>query len=104
LTPVQVGTAPAIDFKDGRVSAQPDTRGPFSPGPNIVAWSAVDNSGNRAIGHQFVNVTPMVSFHVGQAVAEGATVRARLELNGPAVRYPVAVPYRVSGSAEAGAD
>ena len=104
LTLVQVGTTPALDFKDGAVTAQPDTSGPFPPGPNVVTWSAVDDSGNRAVGHQFVNVTPMVSFHVGQAVAEGATVRARLELNGPAVRYPVTVPYRVSGSADATED
>jgi hypothetical protein len=104
LTRVQLTAAPAVDFKDGVVNAVPDTRGPFPPGPNVVTWTAVDESGNRAVGHQFINVAPMVSFHVGQAVAEGATVRARLELNGPAVRYPVTVPYRVSGSASAAQD
>ena len=104
LTNVRLSAAPAVDFKDGVVNAVPDTSGPFPPGPNVITWSAVDDSGNRAVGHQFVNVTPMVSFHVGEVVAEGATVRARIELNGPAVRYPVTVPYRVSGSASATQD
>lgn len=99
LTLVQLGTASAADLKDGAISPVPNTRGPFRPGPNVVTWSAVDRSGNRTIGHQFVNVVPMVSFHVSQQAAEGARVRARLQLNGPAVEYPVTVPYRITGDA-----
>lgn len=100
LTAVNLGAATAVDFKDGPVTAVPDSPGPFRSGPNVVTWSAADASGNRIEAFQFVNVVPMVSFQVDQTVAEGAVARARLELTGPAVNYPVTVPYTISGTAQ----
>jgi len=104
LTRVALGAATAIDSLDGAVEPQPDRSGRFPPGPHVVTWTAVDASGNRATGHQFVNVVPIVNFEVDQAVAEGSQARVRVELNGPAVEYPVRVPYSISGTATNPAD
>lgn len=104
LTRVALGTATAIDLQDGAVEPQPDRSGRFPPGPHVVTWTAVDAAGNRATGHQFVNVVPIVNFEVDQAVAEGSQARVRVELNGPAVQYPVRVPYSISGTATNPAD
>ena len=41
----------------------------------------------------------MVSFEVAQTVSEGTAARARVHLNGPAVDYPVIVPFSVGGTA-----
>ena len=43
----------------------------------------------------------MVSFAVDQQQLEGNQATVRVTLNGPAVTYPVEVPYTVSGTAEA---
>lgn len=99
LTRVDIGTTGAVDFKDGPVQAVANDTGPFPPGVNVVTWSAVDASGNRADAFQLVNVVPLASFPVDRFVFEGDDVRVRVELNGPAVTYPVTVPYTVSGTA-----
>jgi hypothetical protein len=99
LTPVSVGNAVAVDFRDGVVEPVPDNVGPFPPGRNVVTWRAEDLSGNVIKEYQLVDVVPLVSFAVDQTVAEGVTARARIELNGEAVAYPVIVPYTVSGTA-----
>lgn len=104
LTQVDLGTTGAVDFKDGPVAAVANRTGPFPPGPNVVTWSAVDETGNRADAYQFINVVPMVSFPVDQFVFEGDTARVRVELNGPAVNYPVRVPFVVSGTAASPGD
>jgi len=99
LTAVALGSATAVDYKDGAVEIVASTPGPFPPGPNVVTWTATDEAGNRAEAFQFVDVVPMVNFQVDQTVAEGSIARARIELIGPAVEYPVTVPYTLSGTA-----
>ncbi|MFW2405036.1 MAG: hypothetical protein ACN4GT_09725, partial [Gammaproteobacteria bacterium] len=99
LTLVDPGTATANDFRDGAVDATANDAGPFRPGRHVVRWSAFDESGNEAEGFQFVDVVPMVSLQIDQSVSEGTLARVSVELNGPAVTYPVTVPFRVSGSA-----
>jgi hypothetical protein len=99
LTLVDSGSATATDFKDGSLAVFADRRGPFPPGQNVVKWTATDVAGNRIDGYQFVNVVPIVQFPVDQTLSEGVTARVRVELNGPAVSYPVTVPYVVSGTA-----
>lgn len=102
LTRVALGAATAIDRRDGAIAPQADRSGRFPPGPHVVTWTAIDAAGNRATGHQFVNVVPIVNFEVDQAVAEGSQARVRVEINGPAVQYPVRVPYTISGTATTG--
>lgn len=99
LTAVTLGSATAVDYKDGVVEIVANTPGPFPSGPNVVTWTASDEAGNRAEAFQFVDVVPMVNFQVDQTVAEGSIARARIELIGSAVEYPVTVPYTLSGTA-----
>ena len=99
LTAVSLGNAVAVDFKDGSVEPVPDDTGPFPPGRNVVTWRAEDLSGNEIKEYQLVDVVPLVSLAVDQTVAEGVKARARIELNGEAVSYPVIVPYSVAGTA-----
>jgi hypothetical protein len=104
-TVVALGTATAVDFKDGERPAAPDINGPFQPGRNIVTWSATDEAGNEANVEQRVDVIPQLGF-VGDTLmaAEGMQTSLLVALNGDAVSYPVTVPYTVSGTASAGAD
>jgi hypothetical protein len=99
LTLVDPGAATAIDFRDGAVEVIANNPGPFRPGRHVVQWNASDESGNTAEGFQFVDVVPMVSLQVDQSVSEGTLARVSVQLNGPAVTYPVTVPFQVSGSA-----
>jgi hypothetical protein len=99
LTSVNLGSATALDFKDGTVAPEANNVGPFAPGRNVVTWAVEDASGNESKGYQMVDVVPLLNFAVDQTVAEGVTASARVELNGAAVEYPVVVPYVISGSA-----
>jgi hypothetical protein len=99
LTLVNLGMATASDFKDGSVEVVANNPGPFRPGHNVVTWSASDEAGNRADGFQIVRVVPIVNFQISQAVSEGTSALARIELNGLAVNYPVTVPFEISGTA-----
>lgn len=99
LTHVNIGLATADDGKDGPVKVYSNNNGPFRPGHNVVTWSAFDEAGNSSEGYQFVKIVPMVSFEVDQTVSEGTAARARVHLNGPAVDYPVIVPFSVGGTA-----
>lgn len=99
LTAVAIGTATAIDARDGPVTAVPDNTGPFIPGSHIVTWEAADISGNTAQDTQAVDVIPLVNFGIDQTVDEGDIANVLVELNGSAVTYPVQVDYSVSGAA-----
>jgi len=104
LTSVPIGSASAVDFRDGPVEVVANTPGPFPSGPNVVSWIATDEAGNRAEAFQIVNVVPMVNFQVDQTVAEGEVAKVRVELIGTAVEYPVVVPYTLTGTASNPAD
>lgn len=99
LTNVSIGTASAIDGKDGALMPVADSTGPYPPGPNRVTWSVSDAAGNVATAVQRVDVVPIVSFATDQTVPENFNAEAVIELNGPAVEYPVTVPYAVTGTA-----
>jgi hypothetical protein len=99
LTAVAIGTASAVDVRDGPVTAVPDNSGPFTPGSHIVTWEAADISGNTAQDTQAVDVIPLVNFGIDQTVDEGDMASVLVELNGSAVTYPVQIDYSVSGAA-----
>ncbi|MFW2405214.1 MAG: choice-of-anchor U domain-containing protein [Gammaproteobacteria bacterium] len=104
LTTVDIGTATAVDFLDGPVTATADNSGPFPTGTTIVTWSAADNAGNVATATQLINVRPIASFSLDQTVPEDVVAQVMVELNGTAVEYPVTVPYTVTGTATNPAD
>lgn len=97
FTAVNLGTATAVDGLDGALTPTPE-RVYFSPGAHTVTWSATDAAGNVGQDTQQVFVLPQVSFGPDVISAEGAAVTLTLYLNGPAVDYPVEVPYTVGGS------
>ena len=99
FTDVPLGTATAVDARDGEVVPEASDTGPFVPGPHVVTWSAEDVSGNRAEADQSVGVIPLVNFGVDQVADEGDVVTVDVLLNGAAVTYPVQVNYAVSGGA-----
>jgi len=56
LTPVDLGTAMAVDLVSGAVTAVPSPTGPFPLGTTLVTWVAVDGAGNSVSAHQRVTV------------------------------------------------
>ncbi len=56
LTPVNLGVAPAIDARDGPLTATADKTGPFALGSHAVTWSATDAAGNTGTAMQTVTV------------------------------------------------
>jgi hypothetical protein len=99
FTDVAIGTATAVDGRDGPVTPVVDNPGPYPPGANPATWVAKDLSGNTATEVQAVDVTPQVSLPVDRMVVEGDKIDINLMLNGSAVDYPVQVNYTVTGSA-----
>lgn len=105
LTPVDTGSAQAVDTLDGPLTANASATSPFAPGRHVLDWQATDAAGNSASDPQTIDVIPQVGF-LGDTllIGEGETVTIGLALNGDAVSYPVTVPYAVTGSATDGAD
>lgn len=101
-TRVPLGTATAVD-RNGRKLRVSLINGRlfFAPGEHIVYWQATDADGNTATKAQKVSVNPLISLSKDQQVTEGNEVEVSVILNGPALSYPVSVPYSVSGSAGA---
>ncbi|MCG8393431.1 MAG: tandem-95 repeat protein [Pseudomonadales bacterium] len=100
FTHIELGELIAVDGLDGDIPATPDS-GHFFPGAHSVDREATDQAGNTASTAQQVNITPQVSFGPHPVSAEGDTVTVRVFLNGPAITYPVTVPFTLSGSADA---
>jgi plastocyanin len=100
FTEVDLGLAIALDAEDGNLAVTADSNSFFSPGSHTVTWSAVDSEGSEATDTQVVNVIPLVSFSKDQNATEGTTVSFSVILNGPAVTYPVEVPYTVGGTTD----
>lgn len=99
MTQVDLGEVLAVDAAEGNVAAIADFRGPWATGSHLVSWTAADSLGNAATAQQQLNIVPLANFGIDQVVAEGETAIVRVELNGPAVQYPVTIPYTVTGSA-----
>ncbi|MCU7934291.1 MAG: cadherin domain-containing protein [Candidatus Thiodiazotropha sp. (ex Dulcina madagascariensis)] len=112
FTEIDIGTATATDTEDGDLTpavtqivsndsapaALSGTPVFFSPGIHLLSWTATDTDDNTGLDTQTVHVVPMVSFSKDQVSAEGETASFKAILNGPAVNYPVTVPYTVSGT------
>ena len=98
FTWVDLGEAYAVDALDGEVALLP--QGEYlSPGVHTVVRTAIDAAGNSVDVSQQVKVNPQVSFGPDQVTVEGATVKVPVYLNGPAVSYPVILPYTIAGTA-----
>jgi len=51
------------------------------------------------VDDETVAVPPFANFWIDQSVGEGGSVTVGVELSGPALSYPVTIPYTVTGSA-----
>jgi hypothetical protein len=99
LTEVDLGRATAYDLVSGSITPVPSQTGPFESGTHNIDWSATDQAGNRSRARQKITVLPLVNLVIDQTVSEGTTVKVTAFLSGRAPRYPVTIPYSVSGSA-----
>ncbi len=100
FTAVDIGAATAVDGLDGAVTVTSDSSTYFTPGAHIVTWSATDAANNNTTANQTVNVIPLVGLSKDQDATEGSSSTFKVILNGPAVSYPVLVPYTLSGTAD----
>ena len=105
LTTVDLGVAQAFD-QDGTPLAVTllNDSNHFKPGVNTVYWQATDSQGNISIGNQTVTIEPQVAIDSYQIVQEGNTAKVNVSLNGPAVNYPMVIPYTISGNAQTDED
>ena len=100
LTQVDLGTATAVDYKDGVLTPIASKSGTFESGRHTITWSATDQSLNTGTADQTVDVIPQINFSVNQAAGEGASVTVAYELSGDAAEYPVSFDYLISGTAD----
>ena len=100
LTPVDLGLAMAIDIKDGTIIPSVDNSGPFSPGRHFLNWAAEDSAGNIIRAQQVLEIVPMASFSISQAVNEGSEATVDVMLNGSAASYPVTISFTIGGTAD----
>jgi hypothetical protein len=100
-TPINLGVSAAFDQKDGELTPLPDGNGFYAPGKYTVTWTSSDAEGNQGIDTQILMVNPLVNFYANKLVAEGERVNVTVELNGYAAKYPVTIPFVVTGTAEA---
>lgn len=91
-TPVNPGSASAIDTRDGAVTATAESLNLYPPGRHELVWAASDANGNRSAASQFINITPLASIVSDVALAPESHVYLRAALNGPAPQYPVVIP------------
>lgn len=101
-TKVALGTAVATDSNGNPLAVSFVGGQPlFSPGKHLAYWKTTDGQGQQAVVTQSVSVNPLVSLQKDSLVAEDKKHTIDVYLNGPAVSYPVTVPYTVSGTADA---
>lgn len=99
LTDINLGSATAIDDVDGVLIPTASITGPFTTGTHTITWSVSDQAGNTSQGTQVVNIVPLANFTIDQQTGEGTTIEVAVNLIGPAISYPVQIPFLVSGTA-----
>jgi len=75
----------------------------ISSGLVPITWRAIDIAGNIATIVQTLNVNPLANFSTEQTVAEGGTARVNVVLSGTSPRYPLDLPFIITGTVD-GAD
>ncbi len=102
MTDVDIGTATAIDLKDGELSPSPSATGPFKSGLTLITWSVSDAAGNTSTAVQTVEIMPLANLTPSSVTVEGTTVDVIVELSGDAAAYPVTIPLSIDGTATMG--
>ncbi len=102
MTDVSIGTASAVDLKDGELSPSASASGPFKSGLTLITWSVSDAAGNTATAVQSVEIMPLANLTPSSVTVEGTTVDVIVELSGDAAAYPVTIPLTIDGTATMG--
>ena len=102
MTDVDIGTATAVDLKDGELSPSPSATGPFKSGLTLITWSVSDAAGNTSTAVQTVEIMPLANLTPSSVTVEGTTVDVIVELSGDAAAYPVTIPLSIDGTATMG--
>ncbi|MES9969425.1 MAG: choice-of-anchor U domain-containing protein [Candidatus Thiodiazotropha sp.] len=111
LTQVDPGSATARDDNEGALLAVLDhlvsngvvTPPPsdgllhLAPGTHLLIWTADDRDGITGEGIQIVRVDPIIEFAGDLTSSPDGPIDCPLALNGTAARYPVSVPYSLTG-------
>jgi len=101
FTKVEIGAATAVDKNGNSLPVTlKDKNVFFKSGVNTVFWQTVDDNNQIAVTSQKVNVAPLISISSEQNALEGFAVTVEVKLNGLSPSYPLAIPYKVSGTAE----
>ncbi|MEW8200867.1 MAG: choice-of-anchor U domain-containing protein [Candidatus Thiodiazotropha endolucinida] len=66
-------------------------------GSHLLVWSASDSRGGTGKGIQIVMVDPIIEFGADLTTSPDSPIGCPLVLNGAAARYPVTVPYTLTG-------
>jgi hypothetical protein len=103
-TAIDLGSASAVDAKDGALTPSPSRQGPFGPGRHPIKWYATDAAGNQGTGTQWITINPLVSVSPRGRLSEGQSLRVEAVLNGPAPEYPILIPISLAGPAKLGED
>lgn len=115
LTRVDPGIATAQDDDEGAlevvldhlvingVETPPPVDGllELPPGAHLLIWTAEDSSGASGEGIQIVRVDPIIEFGSDLSSEPDGPIGCPLVLNGAAARYPVTVPYTLTGVSSA---
>ncbi|MEW8550181.1 MAG: choice-of-anchor U domain-containing protein [Candidatus Thiodiazotropha endolucinida] len=112
LTRVDPGMATARDDDEGVLDTDlrqlvsngivtpPPTEGQLDlpPGTHLLTWAADDSDGITGEGIQIVRIDPIVNFGGDRNGPVDGNLGCPLILNGEAARFPVTVPYILSGT------
>lgn len=117
LTRVDPGTATARDDNEGTldvtlghlVSNGVETPPPpadglldLAPGTHLLTWTADDSDGITGEGIQIVRIDPIIEFGADLAGSPEGSIGCPLLLNGTPARFPVNIPYSLTGVLAAG--
>jgi len=73
--------------------------GPLLSGKNNIGWHVTKPDGSLTIIGNTTHITPSISFGPDQIAAEGSSVAIKAYLNGTPKKYPVTIPFTLSGTA-----
>ncbi|WP_231105489.1 Ig-like domain-containing protein [Pseudoalteromonas luteoviolacea] len=100
FTKVNLGNATATDSNGNVIGVSlVDNNLLFPPGRHLATWRAEDSNGLSTFATQNVLVNPLISLAKDAQLSEGQSFTLGVYLNGEAARYPVQVPFTVSGTA-----
>ena len=101
---IELGEATAVDYVDGLLPVHNDAPALFTAGEHTVKWRVADKHGNQTTASQLIRVIPSVFIETPTHLREGGELEVKFYFHGSAIKYPVIIPYKITGTATAGKD